>query len=238
MTDSLINYFNGGEIEITSASKKDQQFSILSKNKYQFERYLLEETNSIESDQDIVHSNVKTIQNYSETEKVVIANHHPSQFSIINHKSEFSDMQDANVIKPQLSVSNNYGYKFIQQIYKLDLVPESIQQSKTSQVKNIGLNREIQTVTNKFVDQEQLDTEYFRIVKDESLYKLYLNIDEMSVSTDWIKQLVKSIEIKRNILFKKVYVNREVILDRGINNTVNNESTHIENNTLSINYKI
>ena len=238
MTDSLINYFSGSEIETTSASKKDQQFSILSKNKYQFERYLLEETNSIELDQDAVSSNSNITSNNNEPENVVTNNRYLNQFSTENHKTEFSDLRDTNVIKPQLIISNNYGYKSIQQIHKLDIVLESMHQSKTNQVMNIDFNREIKTVTNKFIDQEQLDPEYFRIVKDKSLYKLYLNIDEMSVSIDQIKHLVMSIENKRNIMFKKVYINREVILDRSINNTVNDESTHIENTTLSINYKI
>ena len=236
MTDSLINHFNESRKEVSAVSKNNQQFSMLSKSKYQFEHYLLKETNSIEIDVDAVRSDVNITSNDNEAEKSVIATAHLSQSFNISKETELIDSQGKIAAKPQHM--NNLEYKFIQQIYKLDSILEAIQQSKISQNKNIGFNKEIQALARQFIQQEKIETEYFRIVKDKSCYKLYLNIDDISISIDHLKQLLKNIEHQRNIIFNKIYINREIILNRDMRNSPKGQMLSEENVSQSINYTI
>ena len=91
MTDSLINHFNESRKEVSTVSKNNQQFSMLSKSKYQFEHYLLKETNSIEIDVDAVRSDVNITSNDNEAEKSVIATAHLSQsFNISKETAGFN----------------------------------------------------------------------------------------------------------------------------------------------------
>ena len=238
MTDSLINNYSEVTKEVTTATKNDKQFAMLSQNKYQFEHYLLEETNSVEINSDKVNEDINISGNDNETQQVVTAISHLSQFFNISEKIELISPRNKVVIQSLSLVSNNTEYKFIQQMYKLDLVLESIQQSKMRPVKNIGFNEEIQALTKHFIQKEQLETEYFRIVKDQSSYKLYLNFDETSFSLDRLKQFIRNIEHQRKMSFNKVYVNREIVLDRDVKNTIKNQLHSDESKLQSINYKI
>ena len=238
MTDSLINNYSEVTKEVTTATKNDKQFAMLSQNKYQFEHYLLEETNSVEINSDKVNEDINISGNDNETQQVVTAISHLSQFFNISEETKLISTRNKVVIQSLPYVSNKTEYKFIQTMYKLDLVLESIQQSKTHPVKNIGFNEEIQALTKHFIQKEQLETEYFRIVKDQSSYKLYLNFDETSISLDRLKQFIRNIEHQRKMSFNKVYVNREIVLDRDVKNTIKNQLHSDENKSQSINYKI
>ena len=238
MTDSLINNYSDGTKELTAATKNDKQFAMLSQNKYQFEHYLLEETNSVEIDSDKLDENINISGNDNETQQVVTAISHLSQFFNISEETKLISTRNKVVIQSLPYVSNKTEYKFIQQIYKLDSILESIQQSKISQNKNIGFNKEIQALARQFIQQEKIETEYFRIVKDKSCYKLYLNIDDISISIDHLKKLLKNIEHQRNIIFNKVYINREIILNRDMRNSPKGQMLSEENVSQSINYTI
>ena len=217
-----------------SSESKDQSISRVMKGKYDFEKFLLDSNdncNDIATYDAVLNNHGKDINKYNVENEFIKNEVMPltKNTEAFHADSRLYGVLNSEVITLNNDIKNVVS-KFFDQQYGTT--------TPTAKKDNLNLDISTKDRTQFFKVSYQnivvTEDDNIRLIKSESGYKLYLNIDEPGLTESKIISVLKFIESDKNIRISKVILNRELIFNKNYKSESDSEATSKYNSKINI----